>query len=497
MKKLLLILMALLLTFSLIACGDDETTPTESSPATEDKLDCAVHFDADADGKCDNCGETTETKADSVGTVLADAIVKQFGEAQSVTLEVNLRVLMEKTEWSDAETEDLDYVDGIAKIIITAAKTEKGCNLKVDVDVKSKEAADDEYEVTQSGTVIYLVDGVVYQYDEELEQYYSYELSGVDSEAIAEAERMFNEIFSGVEIPEEEINAVINQLGAAVLTSFNIKENMGSITVDLKPVLDEIKAYITAIDPDTTTVGDILNDLLGGATYEDVLLAAEGALSMTVSQLVEYANTVLTETYGMNINEFYASIMANEQLQDVLVNVLVATGEFDEADAKAAVAAYAALEITDMIPEEMMDVVVYDLIMMMVVGTDEDGVPYEYDTLEETMAMAREFLELTVSEFAELIELDIPAEAFITLLGGIDVKAFNSKLDVKFKGAFQVEYIEGASVVDVEAVVPSGYADKTNKVNIKVTFNAKFYNITTEKTEITAPTNVVVDEDVF
>lgn len=496
MKKLLLILMALLLTFSLIACGDDETTPTESSPSTEDKLDCAVHFDANADGKCDNCGEATETKADSVGTILADAIVKQFGEAESLTLEVDLNVNLSSNSWSDADTNEETYFDGVAKFIITAVKTENGCNLKIDADVKSKEAADDEYKVDGQGTMLYLVDGVVYQYDEDLEQYYSYELDGMDEETIAQVEEMFNNIFGGVELPEEEINAVINQLGAAVLTSFNIKENMGSITVDLKPVLDELKAYITAIDPETTTVGDILNDVLGGATYEDVLLAAEGMLSMTVGEFVEYVNAVLTETYGMNINEFYASIMANEQLQDVLVKVLMATGEFDEADAKAAVAAYAALEITDMIPAEMMDVVVYDLIMTMIVGTDEDGVVYDYDTLEDTIAMAREFLELTLNEFAEVIELEIPLEAILQVVEGVEINALNSKLDVKFKGAFQLEYIESASTVDVEVEISVGEG-MTNKASFKASLAIKLSGISTEKVEIKAPTNVVVDEDVF
>ena len=493
MKKLLLILMALLLTFSLIACGDDETTPTESSK--ENKIDCAVHFDGNGDNKCDNCGEATETKKDSVGVVLAGAVAKQFENANTLTLEVNFNLLMDRDEWLDGETLDNDYVDGVAKFTITAAKTENGCNLKVDADVKSKDSKGGEYKTSMNGTVLYVVDNTVYSYDEEYDAFITGELDLENNEEIAAAKAMIEQIFGGVEIPEEEINAVINQLGGALLTSFNIKENKGSVVVDLKPTLDKLISYLAAIDPETKTLGDVLNDILGHAgddvTYDDVLLAAKGMLSMTVSEYIEFLNASLTEAYGMNINELYASIMADEQLQGVLVKALMSTGEFDEADAKAAVAAYAALEITEMIPAEMMDVVVYDLVMSMMAGTDEDGNPMEYPTIDDIEAMANAYLGLTLAQLAEALEMEIPLQAVLMVAEGVKINALNSKLEVKFQGTFQLEYIESITIVDIEVTVPSELEGQPRNVAVKSELSIKFYNITTEKTEIKAPTNIM------
>ncbi len=494
MKKLLLVLMALLLTFSLIACGDDETAPTESSK--ENKIDCAVHFDGNGDNKCDNCGEATETKKDNVGVILAGAVAKQFENANTLTLEVNFNLLMDKDEWLDGETLENDYLDGVAKFTITAAKTENGCNIKVDADVKSKESKDGAYEIDMNGTVLYVVDNMVYSYDEELDAFSTSELELEKNEEIAATKAMLEQIFGGVEIPQEEIDAVINQLGGALLTSFNIKENKGSVAVDLKPTLDKLISYISAIDLETKTLGDVLNDILSHAgddvTYNDVLLTAKGMLSMTVSEFIEALNASLTEAYGMNIDELYASIMANEQLQDVLVKALMASGEFDEADAKAAVAAYAALDITDMIPEEMVDVVVYDLVMSLVLGTDEDGNPMEYPTIDDMEEMARAYLDLTIAQFAEALEINVYVQIVKMIADGLKVNALNSKLDVKFQGAFQLEYIESTTTVDFVLTVPSGYTEgNNNSVAVKSTLIFKFHNISTAKTEITAPTNII------
>ena len=494
MKKLLLILMALLLTFSLIACGDDETAPTESSK--ENKVDCAVHFDGNGDNKCDNCGEATETKKDNVGVVLAGAVAKQFENANTLTLEVTFNLLMDKNQWLSTNDIDNDYIDGVAKFTIIAAKTENGCNIKVDADVKAKDSKNGEYKTSMNGTVLYVVDNAVYSYVEELDAFSTSELDLENNEEIAAAKAMLEQIFAGVEIPQEEINAVINQLGGALLTSFNIKENKGSMVVDLKPTLDKLISYLAAIDPETKTLGDVLNDILAHAgddvTYNDVLLTAKGMLSMTVSEYIEFLNASLTEAYGMNINELYASIMADEQLQGVLVNVLMSTGEFDEADAKAAVAAYAALEITEMIPAEMMDVVVYDLVMSMMAGTDEDGNPMEYPTIDDLEAMANAYLDLTIAQFAEALEINVYVRIVKMIADGLKVNALNSKLDVKFQGAFQLEYIESTTTVDFVLTVPSGYAEgNNNSVAVKSTLIFKFYNISTAKTEIKAPTNII------
>ena len=497
MKKLLLVMMALLLAFSLIACGDDETTPSTQAP-NADKIDCAAHFDGNGDSKCDNCGEATKTSVDSVGVVLADAVSKQFENAETMTLEVNFNLFVDSNSWMDVESNEETYLDGVAKLTITAAKTETGCNLKVDADIKSKDSKDGEFEVDAKGTIFYLIDGMTYSYVEEEDKYVASPLEIEGNEDIAKVEQMFNQIFGGIEIPKEEMDAAINGFGSALLTSFDFKENKGTASVDLAPSLNALISYISKIDPQTKTVGDILNDILAHAdeevTYNDVLLTAKGILSMTVSEFIEALNASLTETYDMNIDELYASIMANEQLQQVFVNVLVATGEFDEADAKAAVAAYAALEITEMIPAEMMDVPVYDVVMSMMAGVDDDGNPVSYPTIDELEEMARGFLAMTVSDFAAFVELPIPAEAIIAIAQGIKINALNSTLNVKFKGTFQLEYVESVTTVDVVVEIPAGIEGKTNKATIKSSLIFKFCNISTTKTEIKAPTNLVTVE---
>ena len=274
MKKFLLLLMAIILAFSLIACDDttDGSSNSNEPSSTANSSDKGNGNTSDNNGENedvpgDNQGGNEETPggnqggneetpggnqggnqeipggnekpSDTTGLILTQALINQFSQAASMKLEFNVDVELEETEWIVDYGECESYTHGIAKFVVTIAKTKTGFNLKVEADVQSDNG--DGMTPDVQGAVLYIVDGVIYKYNKDLDLYLISEMEEIDT---SEIEGMIAMILQEINLTEDDMKAIFNELGATFLYVFNVVDNKGSISADYKPALDNLLAYL-------------------------------------------------------------------------------------------------------------------------------------------------------------------------------------------------------------------------------------------------------------
>ena len=521
MKKLLLILLAMLLAFSLIACdGEDETTnTTASSQKNEEKNDfvCQVHYDIDGNGKCDSCDTATTNDTTVAGSALTQALKAQLDSVATAKLEFSTYMENKGESWI-SETEQEKYLSAqLVEYSVTVAKTENGFNLKVE----SKTKATIDYNGTKQefaldNPVIYVIDGVVYEYNEENDVYYATKL---DMSALAEIEGVLAMILANVEIDEAELESALNQLGAAFIESFNIVENKGSVKVDLAEAYNEILNYIKSINLEEMTLAALIND---GLKLIDETLTVEGLLqgmvavaNMTIEEYIGAIDESMQATYGVALQDVYDSIINNETVQMLIRQYLEAQGDFEE-NITAKLDSLKKAKILDLIPYEMRGLTLYELGLMLGqmdesegesgedigVGTEPQDEFYEEEEKPSTLPETPEELIATINAFLNMSLADIDAAFELGLaetlegFGYMSIEKLEAELSVGFKGLFLLDTIEGKAEFSMVTEAPSDEVDgKTDKgtTSFKVTF--KVYGLSSTATEIAVPTDkeIVVD----
>lgn len=494
----LFLVVSMLLTL-LCACTKDD----DEKSSDGDTEDCTEHIDSDSDGKCDNCDENIDPDGpgflDATGDILANAVIDQLESAKSMKIDLVIDILMSNDYWDsyyDYETNGQiytqynDYVEGTIKLTTTVSKTENGVNVKVDAYSHGRSDAEEEFE-TEEFTLFYLVDGVIYTYDEYLDAYLKEDLaSAIDFE---ELEAMLAEIAGQIEITDEQKNTLITSLGDLAITVFNIKDNKGSISIDAKPLIDDFMAYINAIDTVNDSVSDIIDDALAlvdsDITTKAILDELERIAGLTVNQALAELDASLTENYDTTLQGLYDSIVNNPDFVKAWSDMLKDQAEpgFSQADIEATITAIQSIKIADLIAQyEIGDVVIYDLIAMFM--ADEEG--GQIPTLSELFDGIEAIFSMPLEEFEEMTGFPI----FTSIKGfiaNITVNELNAKLDVNFKGIFNIDTIEGIFNYDVITKTPAHGTTDVSDIDLQVTL--KIYDISKDEVAILAPT----DEEIY
>ena len=513
MKKILLVLLAILLAFAMIACDDttddtkdstneNSTSSTDSGdnsdPTLPDGDNTGDSSNTDDSNNTDNSGSGDNGNEDKEqGSVLANAIIKQFEDAASMKLEFSLEVVNTEEYWELADDEELakntDYLHGIANFVLVAAKTENGVNLKIDALIKSDYG--EGFETDAEMTVLYIIDGVMYQYDSYYEGYVATEIPAVDT---TEIEAIVGEIINSTGLTEDDFNAMLGQLGESFIYVFNVIDNKGTISADFKPIYDALVAYLDGINPEEYTVEDILNDIL--ALVDETLTAdalveiMAQTLDLTVAEYLTVLDTALQETYGMTLNEAIATITNDETVQLALAEIMLANG-VSEDEIVENLEMIKALTIEMIVPAEMMDVKLYDLYIAMMMGDVEipEGEEIEIPTLEEVVAMINAILDMTLAEAEE--NLEIPFSTILAIPELLVLNACDFEINVNFEGVFQLVSVEGKFEFDAVASNPSYYDETKMDVNaLALTVTFKLYEISNESVEIVLPEDIVIVE---
>ena len=515
MKKLLsfrtltalFLIVSMLLTL-LCSCDEDKEEEKTSDGNAES---CTEHIDSDSNGKCDNCdADVANENAPSdkendeqnklpeggdPGSILTNSVIAQLNAANSVKFDILMDIFVIEEYWDfdyDFATDNFipakytEYVEGTITLTTTVAKTSTGINAKMDFTATGRDSADAELQTDQF-TAMYLVDGIVYTYDEELDAYIKSPVD--DSVNTEEIEAMLQDVLEKINLTENDKNVIFKSLGDLAISAFNIKENKGSISIDVKPIIDSVSEYVNGIDTSTKTIKDILNDILA-LTGDDsvntdlILNGLERIAGLTVNEAIAEIDAGLTASSGTTLQGLYDSIVNNPEFVSALKETL--KSDLSTAEIDAMIARMQSAKIADIITQYGIgDVTVYDLITSLI-PTDEDVNIPTADVFFESFRLT---LAMTLDEFEEASGLSV----FSTLkqiIAELKVNELNAALDLNFKGIFNIEKIEGTFNFDVEAKLPSEYVTtETDAFDYDITISFKLYDISKETVTITVPTD--------
>ena len=256
MKKFLVLILVLSMMLGLVAC----------------KSVCEKngHTDADTNGICDECQSTVVDyeKPSLVGAILKNNIEKQLSEIRSFKFEFSRETKVLNSEWrtryvegkGEVEVEILSEETDTQNFEVWATKNGDSFDLKI---VNNKRTAYsntsslgdfDDY-ADKNNTLSYVIDGYLYT---EIEDG-TFNKQKLPQNQLDE---IFKKLASADILSKEKKDELLNALGAEIATVLNIRDNAGSVNVDLKDSANELISYITALDFETDTVGEVLDDAL-------------------------------------------------------------------------------------------------------------------------------------------------------------------------------------------------------------------------------------------
>jgi len=551
MKKFLLVLMAILVALSLVACNDEETpsstdssvtngtenssTTDSSKPSTdgEGTTDSSTPESKPSDEKPDdenpggntggenqggNTGDGTGNNNPggntgdgtgndnpggdsgiSTGFILTQAVMNQLEAASTLKLEFGMDIVLNSNEWyiDGWAKNEKTYFEGIADFTAYISKTENGYNLKVEADVSSRDTDNGELLSDLNGGVLYIVDGVVYEYNEALDVYLVSNTPTIDTTKL---EGILQSLIEEAGLSEEAINGILGELGNLLIEGFGIANNKGGSYIDFKPELDKPLEYLKSIDLEATTLREFINGMLSFVdselTVESYLAIIEAVYDMTLSEYLAALDEQLLAEYGMTLEEIYSSAISNEAVQMIIAEIMLSvTPEATEEEIQEMIDMLLESKLSDLIPEEMMDVKIYDIIVEILTAQEEedDGVilvsssSSEIPSAEELIATIEMFLDMTLAEFET--DTGNPFEILVLLAQSIEVDKMDSKLDIEFTGIFKIKTITAETNVGLTITTPSEVKGKNDVSSISVTLTFALVEISEDNYPVYAPTD--------
>ena len=490
MKKLLALFLSISIIFMLTSCSFPD------KPCTE-------HTDIDKNHLCDTCGADVTPK----GLTFSNAILSQLNGTKSMKLDIEVKVTVEESVWCyeydkinltlTNPVQEACYDDTVVNASLAISLNTNGSvNAKIDAKVKKRDSKTKAYEIEDLGTVIYIIENTVYVYDEDNDGYIVQE--NTDTEEIT---RILTALFDGVESPTPN-DEQLTKLGDLIITTFDIKEYRGGVSIDAKPMIDEFFAYITALDMEKDTVEGVLDDALALINKElntaKLIAELERVADLTVNEALAEVDEKLIEKYNTTLQGIYNSLIADENVMTVVENYLEMMltngkgGELsvaDKAKLTTTLGEIKGFKITEAIEElGIGEIKLYDLILNYVIGIE----PNKAMTVEELFDYVDRLADMTLTEF----ENESGSDIFTSLkevASRITVNTLNAKLDINFKGIFEIDNIAGTVNVDVVNSTPSIVQGKNNESKIAISITFKLYDLSKDTISITVPNILIQD----
>lgn len=492
MKRLLLLLFALALMFSLLACNNGDTTDKDSGKTGEEN-----NLNKDENEKGENGGQEGEGKPSggtSPGLALVQAVVTQFENAASLKVDFSADVLMSLDKWEQDGENYKSSMHVNTVYTATVAKTENGYNLKIDSVTKTNNGQGEKTETVEG--VIYVVDGVLYEYNRELGKYDVTVLEGFDAN---EVEKSIAELESGMNLSTDDVNSLLEAFGVEVISVFNIVSGKGSVTANFKPTFDALLGYIKGIDVETKTVEGVINDVLAlideGLTADMIVDALATTYAMTLEEFLSALDGSLVSACGMTLQELYQAVVTDQGFESYLVSTLLESG-MSPKDIEAYIDSLAKFNINEAIPDEYKKMTMYELTIMLiegVYGTQEpdseieacSSEEVEMPTLDEVVSMVKSILGMTLQELEEMAGL--PFSRIIFIAKSLTIDEFNYKIDIKLTDILKIEKISADFNFGMTMKTPSQAAGKEDVQIVDITISVRLYEISNKTVEISVP----------
>lgn len=500
MKRLLALLLTLSMVFALAACTLPE--PPEGGD------DCTVHVDEDSNGLCDACGETVDIPpvtgdGDGEGLKLSNALIAQFEAMKSFEVTFEVANVITENEWyMDESGEVLDsYLEDMkAEINFFIAKTANGINFKGEATMMYRSSIEDEY-VSNALETIYFIDGTLYTYDDDLHAYVAD--NAIDLDGITE---VLENLPLDSLLSEDEREEMLGLLGDSLIKTFNIKDYRGSLELDLTEKANEVISYFANLDLENDTLRDVIDHTLKiydeELTSEKLLAEFDRFSALTVNEALGEIDAWLTENYDTTLQGLYDKIVNDERMATVVELFAKADaqpeldGDGEDLtipeegnDTEAILAELRAFKLADYIAEnELGDVVVYDLIASMI-GEDAPA-------KDDLFAMVDQIIDTPIAEAEEQMGNYIFTELQYTF-SGVTVNELYAKLDLNFKGIFEIESIDFTFKTDIKVERSSEIEGKNDVYTVKIDAKATINEISTDEINITLPDGAKVLPNIF
>ena len=383
-KKLAAFLLSMSMCASIVACNQPTTDNTGSTGGGDSTPPASDTGSTDTGSTDTGSGDQGGDETDSEGALYIAAIEQQLKNANTITMTFSFSMVDDSQYvYGDGTTED-DYMERNVVANITVAKTQTGYDAYVASEVSTRYVKDGEWSTYESGG--YIIDGMVYSYDEDLGVYVFEPMQGVDMSVMDQ--------ISGVFTQEE-----VAQMKALLAEAFNetvvVTNSQAKFAYDGKDAVNGLIDYIGAIDPETKTLGGVINDALAlidpELTAEALLAEIEKLDTVTVGEAVAAIDAYLLETAGVTAQELKDSLIADERI----VGLLTSAGLTQED-----IAGIAAMDLAEALAayETMLvDQLVYDTINMIMQSMNGTSAP-EQGELEDNQDATIDAMNATLEE---------------------------------------------------------------------------------------------------
>ncbi len=497
MKKLIALMIVLSMLFVLVACSQPcvnhiDEDHDQKCDVCEVDVECTDHKDEDGNYICDYCLEDITPE----GIKLSQGVATQLKGAKSAKIEYEFNVEENEDSWyydndNEARFEENDSKIK-SKVYITFAKTETLVNVQIESETFEYDEDTQKWEIDSERRIeVALVDGVLYQAFDD-----GYFVSQ-DTE-MTQAVELLSALLEGVEPTEDEIAEMYKVFGEKAITSFNIFENKGSSVIDFKPIVESFEAYINDIDFNTYTMGELIDDLLVNIDPElttEIILEEMGRVgALTVNEALAEIDVSLTAQYNTTIQGIYDSIVNDPRfaifLQNYVEYMAEQTGaEVSEEDintqSQTMLTDIKAFKLADYITElGIGEAAIYELFISLVSSGNETEI--EPPTLEQLLMVFEQDLAMTIAEFEEMFPIPV-FTSIKEMLAGLEIRELSARLDVQFKGIFEIDNITATIKSDTTSTTDSVVEGKQDVFTQKFAITVKLYDISTTDIVINAP----------
>lgn len=482
-KSLLLILTLVLAIFVMASCGGDKP--------------CEAHVDGNRDFLCDECGAELPNN----GLMLSEAVIAQLEATKSFSISATVNQIESEKSWQyidGSPVQVIEYYETASNLEFTVSQADGApITAHITLVAEDREAADDELKKSYTADV-YIIGTQVYVYDEEMD---AYVISAIDTAAVDQILATVTELTKGVSLDEAKKNELLTKLGDYAITTFNIVDNKGSVSIDLKEDASKLLKYLSELDMEKDTVEGVLDDALALVDPELTTAKLETELTrvmgLTTTAAIAEIDAWLTEKYNTTIQGIYDGAVADPTLSQIIKNAIRLSLEgTDVQDVNAEVEKIfneqvKTFKIADAITEAQLgDVTLYELFVGYVMRAD----PAEAPDLATFMQSISQMLDMTLTEFETANETDV--FSMLKYYGeNTTVDALDAKVDLNFEGVFRLASVNAALNVGYTTTSDSEIEGKTDVETNSISITVNISKLSDSTVDIKVPTDKAIYYD--
>ena len=511
MKRFLLVLLTFVMLLGLTSCKATCEKDGHVDENTDGVCDVCgemhvAHFDKDDNGYCDGCKAiiVNYNMPDAVAKILKNNLGKQISKVNSVKIKVEFDSTVTDERWYLEDNQIMHFfsteVDkGV--IDITVSRLGDFVNAKIECyqteDYNSDDGGDEYSASYETGSTLYFINGKIY---EEVKDGLYSEREVVTPQIM----ELFEKISNISLLNDEDKEAVVNALTKEVVTVLDLKDNKGSVSIDLKPTYDGFKEYVLSLDFDNTTLGMVVTDALQlvdpELTSEELIEIISRVGNLTVTEAYEEIDNYLTENYDTTIQGAYDKIVNDPDVVELIRYVIIERNEYDPENEKdllkvdEVINAIQKVNVREIIENsEFSEATVYDVLCGFEI------LPFSLPGKLEDLTGALETLSaLTITEFEEAADADV-FSMVKEIVSQIEVDALSAKVDINFKNVLELDTINGVFVLDLtEKTKSKSIEDKYDVLRRKENIKFSIYDLSEEPIEIALPEGTgALNEEIF